>query len=86
MMEYVLFIVMFFIGFASRGFIENFAKENILRDAEFLWFNPTVFQWERIDRSSKVTPNSRVLMGIPVKPDSLDLERIHEFQTNKLRQ
>ena len=84
-MDIVFFILIFFVGFLIRGFIEKISKETILRDAEFLWFNPTVFQWERIGRNSEVKPHSRVLMGIPVEPSSLDLEKIHEFQINKLK-
>ncbi len=84
-MEYILFVCIFFIGFLARGTIERLSRDSFLKDAEFLWFNPAVFQWERINKNSEVKPHSRVLMGIPVEPSSLDLERIHEFQTNKLK-
>ena len=84
-MEIVLFISLFFAGFLVRGFFEGLSKESILKNAEFLWFNPRVFQWERIGRNSDVKSHSRVLMGIPVEPTSLDLEKIHEFQKNKMQ-
>jgi hypothetical protein len=78
------YVGLFILGFAVRGLIENLKRDSILKEAEFLWFNPKVFQWERINRSSGVSVSSRVLMGIPVVPSSIDLEQIHEFQKNKM--
>ena len=85
-MEFLLFVLIFWSGYLSRGFLEHLSRETMLRAAEFLWFNPTSFQWERISRGSGVKPHSRILMGIPVDPSSIDLERIHEFQTDKLKE
>ena len=84
-MEFTFFILIFFVGYLSRGFLENLSRQTILRNAEFLWFNPKSFQWERIRRNSGVNPHSRILMGIPVDPGAIDLEQIHEFQADKLK-
>ena len=83
-MSLLTYMGFFLLGFGLRGFIESFRRTSLLKHAEFLWFNPKVFQWERINRNSGVSASSRVLMGIPVEPDSIDLEQIHEFQKNKM--
>jgi hypothetical protein len=81
-MDAIFLVLLFCLGYIARGILERLSKSAILKEAEFLWFNPSAFQWERINKNSKVTPRSRVLMGIPVEPSSLDLEQIHEFQSN----
>jgi hypothetical protein len=75
----------FALGYVLRGLIEKLQRTSLVKQAEFLWFNPQVFQWERINRNSGVSDSSRVLMGIPVEPTSIDLEQIHEFQKNKMQ-
>ena len=83
-MEYVVFVILFSAGWLLRAFLEKITKEHVLKDAEFLWFNPSTFCWERIRKGSQVSSSSRILMGIPVEPNALDLNEIIEFQTNKL--
>ena len=84
-MEWLVYLGVFVLGFATRGLIEGLYRAALLKSAEFLWFNPKVFQWERINRGSGVNDSSRVLMGIPVDASSIDLEQIYEFQKNKMQ-
>ena len=84
-MEYIFFVCLFSAGWLLRSLLENVTKSHILEEAEFLWLNPRTFCWERIRKDSPVNTTSRILMGIPVEPTTLDLNQIVEYQTNKLK-